>query len=247
MDKATAETEIRARLQELSADFWTDAEITRALNEGVKRFSFEERWPWLLTSVTGQSLTAGTATLALQEGVSWARHFSLLVTFAGDSRPRMPRRVSPMEGQRLRLTYYQQQSEPGWYYIYSEADTDDDSQFVSTVRFVPVMNRDATIEYTYYRNPVDVAAGTDDLDMPDEYCEAAIAWATGKLWLKELQFSQKADEQFGVYGKVLDQAKKETRRLTPDSGFAWGRQEPEESGPSSVDEWTRMHIPETLG
>lgn len=116
-----AVTEIRARLQELSADFWTTDEILRALNEGVNRFAQEEKWPYLYTVRTGVTLPASTTSLELETSVSFERHFNLLLVFPGDDRPRSPARVSPAEGYRLRLIYYIDTSEPLAYYVASQA------------------------------------------------------------------------------------------------------------------------------
>ncbi len=230
MNLTTATEEVRARLQELTADFWTPNEVTRAINEGVNRFAQEEKWPYLYTVQTGVALLANTATLALVEGVAYERHFNLLVTFTGDNRPRMPRRVSPAEGYDLRRRFYTSQSEPVAYYIASEAlesVSPVGGEFQPTIRFVPPMNRAATIEYQYIRDPVEVANGGDNLDIPNEYVYAALAYATGHLFLKELSHSSKAAEQFDLYKKIVDDARKQLKKLTVDSGLAWGRNEPE--------------------
>lgn len=243
----TAVEEIRARLGELSPDFWTAAEVLRALNEGVSRFSAQERWPWLFTEVTNVALGSGTATLDLQEGVSLARHFNLLVSFSGDPRPRAVRRVSAVEGHRLRLTEYTDRSEPMAFYLVSEADADNDGQFITKLRFVPAMNRASTIAYQYIRDPDSVSADADALDVPEEYAMGPIAYATGLLWLKELRDSRKADEQFTLFATVVDDAKRELRKLTPDSGFAWGRNEPEPYAPTSESDEVYRHFTGPLG
>lgn len=248
MDLTTARLEVRARLQELAADFWTDSEVDRALNDGVRRFNAEERWPWLLTEAT-DSLGAETETLALQEGVAVERQFNILVTFDGDPRPRELRRVSPTEGRHLRTTYYTSQSELSWYYLTSVADAGDPSEqlYVPTVHFVPVCSRDAELEYQYIRRSAVMDEATDNLDCPEEYTDGPVSWATGRLWMKELAYSAKAEEQFAIYTKVVDQARKETRRLTLDGGFAWGRNEPEPYGPVDPNTWVLQRIGESLG
>jgi hypothetical protein len=246
MDVTTATAEIRARLQELTADFWTDAEVLRALNEGVRRFNAEERWSWLYTVVGPIAVPANTPTLALQEGVSVNRQFDVLVTFSGDTRPRALRRVGPAEGQRLRTLYTTGSSEGESYFLYSEADPDSDGLFTPTIRFVPVINRAFSLEYQYLRSSPPLVNGTDVLDVPEEYAMGPVAWATGNLWLKELRYSAKAEEQFTLYAQVLDAAKRDQRKFVLDSGFAWGRNAPELF---SVDEETavRLRIPPTLG
>lgn len=239
-------TEVRARLQELVADFWTDSEIYRALNEGVTRFAMEEKWPYLYSVTTGVALAASASTVAIAAGISYEREFNLMMLLAGDTRPRMPARVSPNEGYRLRMRYYTDQSEPIAYYIASEAGAA--GVYTATIRFVPTLSRAATIEYQYIRDPVIVASGatTEHLDVPPEFAMGPVAYATGHLFLKELLHSQKADEQFSLYRKVVNDAMRESRKFTPDSHFAWGSTQPQ-FGYVDYDTYTELVTPPLLG
>ena len=344
MNVTTAVLEIRARLQELVADFWTSVEVYNALNEACRRFSAQEKWPWLYT-VGSDLLVAGATKLDLPAGVSFERVFALGLTFADDSRIRTPRRVSPVEGFRLRQQFYTAASEPLVYYIVSESGTGNELQtlanagdtagtftltysgqttavisraataatiqaalvalsnigaddvtcyggplgtatvfirfrgalgaadvaaltlggtttsltaatssaggantgeYVTNVRFLPTLTRDATVEYLYIRDSRNLTTDTDVLDVPEEYAMGAVAYATGLLWLKELRDSRKADEQFGLYAQVVDDAKRESRKLSPDRGLAWGRNEPE-MGSISGDDYTYQHFTGLLG
>lgn len=339
--------EVRARLQELSPDFWLDNELYRAINEGVNRFAQEEKWPYLYTVSSGIPLAASTETLDLQEGVSYERHFNLMLLFEGDNRPRLPQRVHPAEGYKLRRSYYTDAGEPLAYYIYSQQRVGSDevqsitntgstagtfsitfdtqntglfsrgstaaqiqvqliglsnvgpadvfcyggplgtgpvyvrfqrglgganvpamtlggtttdmtvatvtvggapvSQYVSTVRFVPAMTRACTLEYQYIRDPITTTSpSTEHLDVPDEYAMGICAYATGHAFLKELQFSQKAEEQFALYAKSVGDAKRESRKVTPDQSLAWGKNAPEYG---YVDDVTLMDliVPPQLG
>jgi hypothetical protein len=326
VDVSTAVLEIRARLQELTADFWTASEVLRALNEGVRRFAAQERWPWLWTVETGTQ-PASTSDLELVTGVPLHRVFNLMATFDGDPRPRFPKRVEAPEGMRLRGQFYTESSEPVAYYLVSTSDSGAnevqsiantgstagtftitfDGQttttisrgaskatikdalvalsnispgdikvtggplgtntvfvefkgnlasenvpvmtlggtttdmtvatvtgggtpagtYISTVRFVPTVNREFDFEYAYMRVPSTLSADSDVLDVPEEYAMGPIAYATGHLWLKELRDSRKADEQFGLFQSVVDDAKRELRKLDSDTNIAWGRTQPE--------------------
>lgn len=218
---STAVVEIRARLQELVADFWTPTEVLNALNEGVKRFSAEEKWPWLQTVVTNGSLTTPWTDFALPENYDPQRVLNIALYFSGDLRPRRVERVTPAEGFEQLTRNYRGQSEPNFYFVASATDADTDGQYVYTVTFVPALNRNATIKYMYHRVPA-VVTGSETLDVPEEYAMGPIAYATGLLWLKELQDSRKADEQFQLYAQIVDSAKKNQRKLVQDSQFAWG-------------------------
>jgi hypothetical protein len=246
MDYGTAKTEVRARLQELAPDFWTDSEVLRAMNEGLTRFSLEEKWTWLLAERTGVNLAANTPTLDLEAGVNFERHFNLMMEFTGDSRPRLPRRVSAVEGYQLRTRFYNTASEPMYYYIAYDATGE---SVVPTVRFVPVLNRAATVSYQYIRDPVPLTgADAQVIDCPDEYVMAVVAYATGHLFLKELSTSAKADEQFALYQKIVNDARRLHKKLIPDSGFAWGRNEPE-FGAAVIDDdfYAQLVTPPTFG
>lgn len=336
--------EIRARIGELSADYWTSPEVYRALNEGAVRFAAQERWPWLYTRVTNGSLAASTEDFELPTTVDASRFFHIQVFFSGDARPRTPRRVTPAEGIMLANSYYTDSGEPVAYYLaagrqgladiqtlefndiaaadtftlthnslatavvtysadmttditaalegiasfepgdFSVSKTDLNTYVVTfdaalgavspltitnpvgftptgvtntqdgsgaggytyTVSFVPAMSRAATLKYTYIRTPAVVTQGTDVLDVPEQYAMGVVAYATGLLWLKELQDSRKADEQFGLFAQVVDDAKREHRRLGSDEGFSWGRNEPEGGYVSASDEVYR-HFSGPLG
>ncbi|HXJ67113.1 MAG TPA: hypothetical protein VNN79_25450 [Actinomycetota bacterium] len=345
MDTTTAVEEIRARLGELVPDFWTAAEVLRALNSACTRFAMAEKWEWLWT-VTSDTLTAGTTTMYLQPGVSPNRQFLLEGTFSGDTRPRHPRRVTPPEGVALRSRYYTPGNDPMVYFFVSQPDeganeiqhlvnggstsgtftitfdgqttavisrgataadirdalvalsnlgpadvrvyggplgtgavyvefrgvlagvnvpamtlggtttsmtvtTDtaggSPSQLWSPViEFLPELTRDFDITYTYLRLPRVLSAGSDVVDVPDEYTDAVLAKATARLWLKELRDSVKAQEQELEYMRVLDDAKRDQRKLVADEGFAWGKDEPQDFLGSDSD-FTYRHFSGPLG
>jgi len=226
---STAVTEIRARLQELVADFWTSTEVLNALNEGVKRFAAEERWPWLQTVVTNGSLTTPWTDFALPENYDPTRVLNLAVYFGSEARPRPVQRVSPAEGFERLLRDYQGRSEPVAYFVASATDADSDGQYIYTVTFVPKLNRNATIKYIYFRVPAIMTGSTESMDIPEEYAMAAVAYATGLLWTKELQDSRKAEEQFALYAQIVDSAKKNFRKFPQDTGFSWGGEGPSHS------------------
>lgn len=251
MNVSTATTIIRDRLGEESAyaDFWSDAEILRALNEGQRRFCMEEKWPWLYTTATGQVL-ANDETVTLELGISFPRHWNFLLTPDGETRPYMPRKVSPYDGFRLRTDYYTAQSYISWVYVESSVanpdDVDNDSAYELTLRLVPTPSRDHDYDFQYIRLPETLVNTTDLLDVPDEYAMGPVSYALHLLWRKELNWSQKADEAGAEYAFVVDQARKDLRRQAPDEGVAWGRSEPEFYG-TSVADYAKLRMPTTLG
>lgn len=250
MDVSTATTIIRDRLGEETAyaDFWSDAEILRALNEGQRRFCAEEKWPWLYTTSTG-TITADDTTLTLQTGISFPRHWNLLLTADGQTQPYLPRKVSPVEGFQLRATYYNAAARIQWVYVESteQAGNDPDSEYDMTIRLVPTPNLDQDYDFQYIKQPNTLTATNDIIDVPDEFCQGVVAYACHLLWKKELSWSQKAEECAAEYAYVVDQARKDLRRAAPDEELAWGRNMPEWYGPQTVRDYVLHRIPDTLG
>lgn len=225
----TMRTEVRARLGETNEDFWKDTELSRWLDEAMIRFSQEEKWLWLYSSVTGVAITSGTATLVLQNDVDFNRHFDLRLVRASTVFV-VPKRVSPPTGFSLR-NRYTSNGEIEYYYLEKTAQSGagGSAVFQTTLRWVPTPNANYTLEYQYLRRPVALVDGTEP-DIPEQYIEAIVAWATGLAWLKELNGSGKAQEQFNIYQAVLSQAQKDLRSQAPDDVLRVGSQEPEYPG-----------------
>lgn len=206
MDLQTIRTEVRDIIGEDSADFWSDAELNRYINEAQRRFIGENRWSWLLTEGTG-TLYAGDPDFILQDGVADYRHLNIMLTKSGDTRPYLPKKVTPARGFQLRQVYYTAQSYPTWFYVTSVADDDNDGSFWTTVKFIPEPVSDVDIEYQYYRTPATLDGDTDAPDVPVQYHKALVHHAAGTAWLKELQAQGKANEQFSLYDAIVMEAK----------------------------------------
>ncbi len=234
MDRAAVRTEIRDILGELVADFWSDAELNRYVQEALYRFSQESRWSWLLTEGVGQ-LLAGDDWLTLKSGVHQHRHLNIMLQKVGDTnRPYLPKRVSPSKGLELRTMYPTPGSYPSWYYVASAVDDLGDGGFVTTVRFIPRPVSDVDVTYQYYRAPLEFLADNDVPDLPVQYHKALVHFAAGTAWLKELGAASKATEQFNLYNKVVAQAREEERSQADDDVLAWGDDEPQYGTPRPV-------------
>lgn len=229
MDLTALRLEVREVLNELTADFYTDSEVDRAINSGVRRFCAEEQWPFLLTEWTDGVLATDVNTLDLPTNISLTRVFNLSIDGDSLSQPILLRRVDPSEGFQLRFQYTDRTGTPRWYYIASSnlvATGDEEPPIIYTARVIPTPDAAYTVEAQYMMVPTDLSAVTDEPPVPYEYQEAICAWAAGKLLLKELGISQKASEQFSIYAKVLEQARKDLKSFSLDEVVAWGRREP---------------------
>lgn len=247
MIRSELRTEIRYILSETTADHWSDAELNGYLNEALRRLAGENRWSWLLTEGTGQ-LIAGDPEFILQEGVAEYRHLNIMLTRDGDTRPYLPKRVSPARGFALRQAFYTAQSYPTWFYVTSVADDDNDGVFWTTVRFVPTPNVDVDIDYQYYRQPATLDADGDAPDVPVQYHKALVHHAAGTAWLKELgPSSAKAQEQFSLYAGIVEEARTDEESQADDDLLVVGGEEPVFDRLVTPDEYVRWRIADTLG
>lgn len=231
-------TDTRERIGEDVADFFTDAEVDRALNLAQTTFTAEELWPWLFTEWEA-SIAEGVDELELPSNVSVHRAFNLAIMGGSLTRGRRLERLAPGAGFRARFAYEELSQSPRYYYISSASR--DSAETLYVVRFIPTPDTDYDVVGQYLRVPNEMVAADDVPDLPDEYHPALPAWAAGHLFLKELNISQKAGEQFGLYGEVLRQARK-LLELHSDENVAWGRVTPTRKRMSIYD-----RIPLTLG
>ncbi len=219
MDLADIRTDVRERIGEDTADFFTDAEVDRAINLALTTFTAEEPWPWLFTE-HATTISEGEDTLELPDNVSWHRLFNLTVFGGSLYRGQLVERVEPQEGFRLRHEYAGVPRTPSYYYLTSA--TTDEASTVYVARFIPVPDEDYDLEAQYLRVPDPLEAADDVPDLPAEFHPALPAYASAHLFLKEMEISQKAQEQYQVYFTVLAQAKK-LLEVQVDEQVAWGR------------------------
>jgi hypothetical protein len=244
MDLEEARTEVRERIGELEEDFYTDAEINRAINEAQLRFSMEERWPWLFTEGE-DAVGAGDTELLLPVDVSPNRTFNVTVDGESLSVPRPLERVTPEAGFALRHAHDLHEGAPRWYYLTAGLVDGVGTQY--TMKLIPTPDLAYDIEYQYVRVPEPLAADSDLIDVPAEFVDAIPAWAAGKLFLKEFSVSQKANEQFSIYADLLNKARIEMKEADVDQIIAWGREHPGEDRVVSERAYILGRIPPTLG
>lgn len=228
MNLGELKTETRQRIGETTEyDFFGETEITNALNEGLRRFSNEERWPWLYAEFTGTT-TEDDEDFALPANIAINRVFGLNImdtgTLAGGQ---MLERVQPMEGFRLRHTHNNYSGVPRYYYIaQTNLYADDEPPITYTAKLIPTPDAAYDVNGIYLIVPPEMSSDNDEPAMPPEYQMALPAYAAGVLFLKELSISQKASEQFSIYNSILANAIKETKQFDADEVVAWGRSKP---------------------
>jgi hypothetical protein len=243
MNLTTARLEVRERIGELTADFFTDSEVDRAINEAVRRFSNEEKWPWLYTEYN-TSLAASDDTLELPSDVSPNRAFNVALVDDNLAQPRSLERVQPEAGFRLRYANWLRESAPKYYYLTS-AIVDGSAATNYVMRVVPSPDLSYDLFLQYMRVPSLLTAGGDTLDVPEQYSDAIPAYASGKLFLKEFAISNKAGEQFSIYGSIVESARDEAFTPMTDEKVAWGREHPGESRLMTEHDYVMGRIPGT--
>lgn len=218
---ADIKSEVRERLGELTADFFSDAEVLRAINDGVRRFNAAERWPWLYSESTAV-LAAGSdpADVELPQDISINRTFSVNLNSDSLIRPQELERVDSWEGLKMRNQLTSYVGKPFFYYLVSAYN---DGAVHYTVRLAPTPDVDYDLDFAYLRGATDMTGDTDAPDVPNDYQDAIPAWAAYKLFLKEMSISQKAQEQLALYYQVLESAKNDLKEAALDEVFAWGR------------------------
>jgi hypothetical protein len=249
MNRGTMKTELQRIVGETSAyDFWPEAEHNSKLNEALRYFSFEEKWPWLLTEVDSGSLAANDTLFQFPEGISFPRNINVLLTPDGETRSYRPKRVDTASGFDLRENFDGQTAAyPMYYYLVSQADVGGEGSFTVTARFLPTPSRDFTVAYLYYRVPAEMSGDATVPDMPVEYHMGIVHKAAELLWLKELDGASKAGEQESLYQDVLAQARTDYMNDAPDTPLVAGSEEPQPTWPTNTDTFTRMRIPDVLG
>jgi len=227
MDLADIRLDVRERIGEDAADFFTDAEVDRAINLAQTTFIAEEPWPWLYTE-WATTLSEGVDTLDLPVNVSFHRVFNLSLAAGNLWKGRMIERLEPAAGFRTRFQFEAQNSAPIYYYL-TAATVDvtgagqGTTQYVA--RFIPTPDTDYDVEAQYLRVPAIMDDAAEGPDLPDEFHPAIPAWASAHLFLKEVSIPQKAQEQFQLYFGVLAQARK-LLEVQQDSTVAWSRETP---------------------
>ena len=250
MNLATAKAEVRERLGETTEeDFWKDAQVLRALNEAQRRFSLEEKWPWLYASYQAADLAQGATSIELIDAVDYSRHFSIALTkVGGDGRIVIPRRITPAQGLTVKQKYAGARSEPRYYYLHRTVrniyDEGVPNALANIAEMVPAADATYNVEYQFIRVPDELETDEQELDCPRPYQEAIIAYATGLLWLKELNGGGKAQEQFNIYNIVVEQGRNELNGIDLDQTVVWGRTPPEER---LEDRFPFVHLPQNIG
>lgn len=252
MNLSTMVADVRDRLSEREENFWSDTHIKAALNEGQNRFCHAEEWYWLISKQPNINVPQGSSEVELIDGVDISRHFALtLRPVTGTQRLILPRRTTPYNGLRL-LQQNSGTGEPRWWYVtrtvYNSYE-DGTVEAANIITLVPSADQSYVAEYLFFRQPDTLVNDLDKSIVPEQYQGAIVAWATAQMWLKELNASAKAQEQFNIYNTILEQAKDKQQQVASDEVISWGsdEQDPFAYPGDPWDRWRRGHLPANVG
>lgn len=231
--------EVRNNLGEDTEDFWKTTQIDRAINRAIRYFCHEEPWAWLQTTSTAQ-LLVDQNTIVLPDDVDIVRAFNIVLQ-KGSERPRPAKRVSPIEGIRYGITRTDA-GQPRVFYLQSTV-TSVGGALQYTIKFVPKADGTYSIDLHYLRRPVKLVETTDEPDIPEDYQDGVLAFATATLWLPELQGSGvKAQEQMEIYNAMLINARRDQGRFAEDETVIFGGHVEE-----GEFEWALPRLPDQYG
>jgi hypothetical protein len=217
--------DVRDRIGERTANFWSDEFINRKLNQAQLRFAREEKWTWLYAVQVNIPVPVNTMKVELMDGIDWTRHFGLTLYRDGSDIPILPKRVSPLHGRNHRQQEYTT-GEPRYWFpstmVKNTYESGDPSEWAHVAELVPAADQAYTAEVYFMREPTKMVADEDECDLPEAYQEAVVAWATAQCWLKDLNGGRKAQEEFNLYNTVLDQAKQDHLALAAGESVTWG-------------------------
>jgi hypothetical protein len=247
VNRGAIRSAVRDVIGELVADFWSDAELNRYIDQGHFRFLKTEHWPWLLTAST-LVFTGGVAFADLPENIDPAQIVAFKLGVTGATNVYQPVRVSAMKGFALEARFNSSTSTtyPGWFYVSQVTDADNDALFLSRITLVPAPSTGMTLTFVYRRPIVEFTADADVPVLPVEYHMAIAHYAASQAFLKELNGGGKASEQLGMYRGIVEQCSVEFLREPDGEPLIAGANEPQYRDAGGSSDWDPQ-FPDTLG
>ncbi len=242
-------TKVRDRLGETTENFFTNVSINEDINESIRTFAMEERWTYLQTVSTGTiaSLSTAISTPLVNVDVSRQALLTIVPSTGTDTRIRIVRRVSLLQGVKLASRYSGSSTtgvEPQYYYLVSGSAPSGVETLVP--RLVPAADKAYTYSYIYYRFPAGLSGDGDVPDVPTQYHEGLVARATALQWMKEMNGGPKSQEQMALYAEKLESARQDEQQLSLDEPLVWGGVDPEYRV-EDTDSYMGVHLPPQLG
>lgn len=209
MQAQTLITDVRRELVEISASYWTDAELLRHINRAELDYTNKTR---ILEDTASLSLTQGRLDYPLPENWLSARAVFFKVTdpITGTFRWKRiyPTNLEKMGQQRpdFSSTGSTAQGTPNRYWIWGRSLWLDRA---------PDADNSTTLLLFFKSKPIPLTFVTDSLNLDDSLSEAITAYILWKAWAKEQEFDR-ADAQQLTYDRYVAEGRRWVKKQSGD-------------------------------
>lgn len=209
MQAQTLITDVRRELVEISASYWTDAELLRHINRGELDFTNKTR---ILEDTASLSLTQGRLDYPLPSNWLSARAVFFKVVDAQSGTFRW-KRIYPsnlektaQQSPNFMNTETTNQGSPQRYWIWGRSLWLDKA---------PDANNSTTLLLFYKSKPIPLTLVTEQLNLDDSLSEAITAYILWKAWSKEQEFDR-ADAQQLTYDRYVAEGRRWVKKQSGD-------------------------------
>lgn len=201
----------RTELLETTGSFWSDAELLRLYNRGIKDFVAKTR---MLEDRATLSLQVGRKDYILPN--NWTSASAIFHKQTDDSGTPNYRRLRPSNLEKMAQerpdflrSDEESQERPRTYWIWNKTLYIDPA---------PKEVEDADLILFYKAKPVTVTSPTQAIEIDSDFAEGILAYILWKAWKKE-QENDLADDQIIVYSSYIQQALKWRKRQSGDQRY----------------------------
>lgn len=209
MQAQTLITDVRRELVEISASYWSDAELLRHINRAELDFSNKTR---ILEDTAQLSLTQGRLDYPLPSNWLSARAVFFKVVSPVDGTFRWkrlyPTNLEKNSQQRPNFlqTEVASQGTPARYWIWNRSLWLDRA---------PDLQNSTTLLLFYKSKPIPLTFVTDQINLDDSLSEAITAYILWKAWTKEQEFDTAAEHKL-EYDRYIAEGRKWVKKQSGD-------------------------------
>lgn len=209
MQAQTLITDIRRELVEISASYWTDAELLRHINRAELDFVNRTR---ILEDTATLSLTQGRLDYSLPSNWLSARAVFIKIVNTQDNTFRWKRlyptnlEKNAQQSPNFYNTETTNQGKPARYWIWGRSlwlDRAPDAEHATTLLLF------------YKSKPIALTSVTDSINLDDSLAEAITAYVLWKAWAKEQEFDR-ADAQQLTYDRYVAEGRRWVKKQSGD-------------------------------
>lgn len=211
MQAQTILTDVRRALLEISAQFWSDAELLRYLNRGELDYVNKTR---ILEDTAQVSLVQGRLDYPLPP--NWLSAKAVFFKVENADGTYHWKRLYPTNIEKnaqvapnFMNTTSDNQGTPQRYWIWGRTLWLDKA---------PDANNDTSLVLFYKSKPIALTAATQQINLDDSLSEALTAYILDKAWSKENE-PDRADEQKTIYDRYVAEGRKWVKKQSGDQRY----------------------------